>query len=38
MKYAIVKNGEIVFIGTEEQCGEIISEDMTGELEMYIYM
>ena len=35
MKWYVVQNGEIVFIGTEEECGEVIGEDMTGELEMY---
>lgn len=31
----VVKNGVIVYVGTEEACVEIIAEDMTGELEMY---
>ena len=34
-KWYVVKNGEIVFYGTENQCGKIIAKDMTGELEMY---
>lgn len=35
MIWYIVKNGEVVFEGTEKECGEIISKDMNGELEMY---
>lgn len=35
MKWFVVRNGEIVFSGTEEECGAIIAEDETGELEMY---
>ena len=35
MKWYVVQNGEIVFTGTEEECGAIIAEDETGELEMY---
>lgn len=31
----VVRFGEILFSGTEEECGEIIAKDMTGELEMY---
>ena len=35
MKWFVVQNGEVVFSGTEEECGAIIGEDTTGELEMY---
>lgn len=35
MIWHIVRNGEVVFTGTEKECGEIISKDMTGELEIY---
>ncbi len=33
--YFVVRNGEIVFRGSEEECGKIIEKDMTGELEIY---
>lgn len=35
MKYYVVRNGEILFTGTEEECGAIVAEDLTGELEIY---
>ena len=31
----VVRNGEILFTGTEEECSMKIEADMTGELEMY---
>lgn len=35
MKWYIVKNGEIMYAGTEKECEEIIKNDITGEIEMY---
>ena len=35
MKFYVVKNGIVVFSGTEKECIEIIAEDLSGELEMY---
>ena len=35
MIWHIVRNGEIIFTGTEKECEEIISKDTTGEIEMY---
>ena len=35
MNWYVVKNGEIMFRGTEQECIEMIREDMTGELEIY---
>ena len=34
-KWYVVKNGEIIYTGTEKECGKIIEEDMSGKLEMY---
>ena len=34
-RWYVVRNGEIVFSGTEKQCAKIIQKDLTGELEMY---
>lgn len=31
----VVEFGEVIFSGTEEECGAIIAEDETGNLEMY---
>lgn len=31
----VVKDGEVIFTGTEEECNEMIENDMTGLLEMY---
>ena len=31
----VVRNGEIVFVGSEQQAIEIIENDITGQLEMY---
>ena len=31
----VVKFGEIIFSGTEEECGAIVAEDLTGDLEIY---
>ena len=33
--WCVVKDGEVIFTGTEEECSEMIENDMTGELEMY---
>ena len=33
--YYVVRDGEIIFSGTEEECGKIIEKDMTGRLEIY---
>lgn len=35
MKWYVVKFGRIIFEGTEEECAEIIANDMTGNLEIY---
>ena len=35
MKWYVVRDGEVIFSGTEDECGAVISEDMTDELEMY---
>lgn len=35
MVFYVVRNGEVVFSGTEEECGEIVAKDLTGELEIY---
>lgn len=35
MKWYVVRNGQIVFSGTEDECVEIVANDMSGELEMY---
>jgi hypothetical protein len=35
MNWYVVRNGEIMFRGTEQECIEMIREDMTGELEIY---
>lgn len=35
MKFYVVKNCIVVFSGTEEECIEVIAEDLSGELEMY---
>ena len=34
-KWYVVKNGEIMYNGTEKECAKIMMNDMTGELEMY---
>lgn len=34
-KWYVVRNGEIVYVGTEKQCVKIIESDMSGELELY---
>jgi len=34
-KYLVVKDGDVVFAGSESQCVEMIEKDMTGMLEMY---
>jgi len=33
--YYVVRDGEILFSGTEAECDEIVSRDMTGQLEVY---
>lgn len=33
--YSVVRNGEVLFTGTEQEAGRRIAEDMSGELEMY---
>ena len=33
--YYVVRDGEILFTGTEEECGKIVLKDMTGRLEVY---
>lgn len=33
--FYIVRNGEIIFTGSEQECIEIIQQDMTGDIEMY---
>jgi hypothetical protein len=35
MKWFVVRNGSIVFSGSEKECSEIVANDMSGELEMY---
>lgn len=34
-KFCVARNGEIIFIGTEDECIEIIENDVTGEFELY---
>ena len=38
MKYYVVKDGKVLFSGTEEECAEIIANDMSGKLEIYSEM
>lgn len=33
--WVVVKDGEVIFTGTEEECNDMIENDMTGLLEMY---
>ena len=33
--YYVVRDGEILFSGTEAECDEIVGRDMTGQLEVY---
>ena len=33
--YYVVRDGEILFSGTEAECNEIVCKDMTGRLEVY---
>ena len=35
MKWYVVRNGEILFTGTENQCVRIIDKDESDNLEMY---
>ena len=34
-KFCVARNGEIIFVGTEYECIEIIENDVTGEFELY---
>ena len=34
-RWYVVRNGEILFCGTEKQCGRIVAKDEVGWLEMY---
>lgn len=34
-KFCVARNGEIIFVGTEDECIEIIENDVTGEFELY---